>query len=323
MSVESVAALAAQQFPPKFVERLGMIVPTGQLQQTLASFGGSSMCGFRVNTLRMGVDECLAALREQGIEAQSWDYLAEAFSVDMAQRELLVRSELFESGAIYVQNFSSMLPPALLQVEPGQEVLDLAAAPGGKTLHLAALMANRGRIAAVELAKSRFHRLRLNIERGNATLVDLYCKDGSRVGRQVPNRFDRVLLDAPCSSESRFDLAEPDSWRYWSEKKIQDMQRKQKQLLYSAVLAAKPGALIAYSTCSFAPEENEVVLAHLLKKFGDELSIESIDIPLANVQPGLTEWRGKTLNPAVGRARRILPSAAMDGFFIGLLRKRG
>ena len=130
-----------------------------------------------------------------------------------------------------------------------------------------------------------------------------------------------MLLDAPCSSEARFKLAQPESWQYWSERKILEMQRKQKQLLYSAVLAAKPGAPVVYSTCSFAPEENEAVVAHVLKKFSGRLQVEPLQLPFENAIPGLTQWRGKVFDSQVAGAVRILPTDTMGGFFVCLLRK--
>jgi 16S rRNA (cytosine1407-C5)-methyltransferase len=315
--------LIQQQLPQRFVERLQQILPRRHYARVLASFAAPSRCTFRVNTLTTTVVDCITELRGLGLEPQPWAFASNAFSVPQEQRRTLAYADAHERGDLYMQNFSSLVPPLLLQVAPGQEVLDLAAAPGGKTLHLAAIMGNHGRLAAVELVKARFHRLRRNVEQGGASIVHLYCKDGSRVGRQVPARFDRVLLDAPCSSESRFSLQQPRTWAYWSENKIAQMQRKQKQLLYSAVLAAKPGGLIAYSTCSFAPEENELVIAHVLKKFGEQLAVEAIELPFDNTLPGLDHWRDRALNPQLHGAVRILPTETMSGFFVCLLRKHG
>ena len=98
--------------------------------------------------------------------------------------------------------------------------MDLAAAPGGKTLHMAALMQNKGRIAAVESVRSRFFRLRRNLEQFGVKIADTYLKDGAQVWRVRPEHFDRVLLDAPCSGEGRFTTTDPKSFAYWSEKKI-------------------------------------------------------------------------------------------------------
>ena len=108
-----------------------------------------------------------------------------------------------------------------------EEVLDLAAAPGGKTLAIAALMNNTGRIAAVEPIRGRFHRMQANLRRCGVSNVQFYQRDGRSVGRLVPERFDRVLLDAPCSSESRMRWLDQQSFEQWSLRKIRETQRKQ------------------------------------------------------------------------------------------------
>jgi NOL1/NOP2/sun family putative RNA methylase len=311
-----------QCLPPRFVERLQLILPPDAYRAALARIEGSAWCGFRVNTLKTTIVDAIDQLRAAAFDPAPWIAMPEAWAVPIAQRERLVYSPLVESGHIYIQNYASMLPARALQVQPGMEVLDLAAAPGGKTLHLAALMENQGRIAAVEVVKGRYYRLLDNVQRGGAQLVQAYCKDGGRVGRQVPERFDRVLLDAPCSSEARFNLERPNSWSFWSEKKIADMQRKQKQLLYSAVLALKPNGRLIYSTCSFAPEENEVVIRHILKKFPEQLELEPIDLPGVDTLPGLTQWRGRAMPEKLQHARRVIPNASTDAFFICALRKR-
>lgn len=313
----------AAGLPDAFLQRLSLTLADADLADTMAWFSQDKHCTFRVNTLRGSVDDALAALAAEGIEAQPWGLLPEAFWVPFAAREQLVRSPLCNRGLIYVQNFSSMVPVALLDPQPGEEILDLAAAPGGKTLHIAARMGDVGRIAAVELVKGRYFRMLDNIERAGATVVHTYCKDGAKVGRQVPDRFDKVLLDAPCSSEARFDTRQPKSYRYWSDKKVKEMQRKQKQLLFSGVSALKPGGKLVYSTCSYGPEENELAIQHILKKFGDQLEVLPIELELPNLRPGLSHWKGKALGQQLGMCRRILPTQWMDGFFVAVLRKVG
>lgn len=323
MSHDTPPVSAEELLPPLFVERLQQILPGQAYQRVMQSWSSPRRCTFRINTLQLPVEQALEKLCEQGLAPEPWEWLEEGFSVSATARQELVHSAMFERGEIYIQNYSSMVPPVLLDPQAGEEILDLAAAPGGKTLHLAALMQNQGRLAAVEVVKSRFHRLRLNVQRGGASIVALYHKDGIKVGRQVGGRFDRVLLDSPCSSEARFKLESPDSWQYWSERKIAQMQRKQKQLLYSAVLATKTGGRIVYSTCSFAPEENEAVVSHVLKKFAGLLEVEAVELPFDNTMSGLTEWRGRAFNPQLAAAVRLLPSETMDGFFICSLRKTG
>ena len=235
------------------------------------------------------------------------------------------RSAAAERAQIYFQNPSSYLAVAALAPGMNEEVLDLAAAPGGKTIRMAALMANTGRIAAVEPVKKRFHRLRANLERCAVTNVALYQRDGRGVGRAVPARFDRVLLDAPCSSEARMRWNDPGSYRHWSGRKVRETQRKQKSLLRSAYAALKPGGRLLYSTCSFSPEENELVVAHLLKRSDAQL-LPLLDalpdtMPDGRLLPGLTAWSGRGLPEVLAHTARVVPDGLWNGFYLALLNK--
>lgn len=307
--------------PAEFLQRLTAIVPPSWYDQVFATFHQHRTCSFRVNTLRSSTADALAELSALDISASPVPWCAEAFVVPHGQRSLLSTSAAFSEGRIYIQNLSSMAPVLLLNPRPGEQVLDLAAAPGGKTLHLAALMENRGWISAVEAVKDRFFRLKANVETFGASIVHTYLRDGRTVGLACPEHFDRVLLDAPCSSEARFHADNPASWQFWSPTKIREAARKQKPLLFSAWQSLKPGGTMVYCTCSFAPEENEAMVAALLKKYGDAVDILPLELPFANTIPGLTHWLGKEFDPRLERTRRILPDAFMDGFYLAHLRK--
>lgn len=236
------------------------------------------------------------------------------------ERTVITHSSSAENGAIYIQNPSSYFAVECLDVKPDMEVLDLAAAPGGKTIAIAALMANTGRLAAVEPVPRRFHRLRANVARCGVTNVNFYQRDGRSVGRVVPEGFDRVILDAPCSSEARMRWTDPTTYQHWQLRKIKETQRKQKGLIMSAFQALKPGGVMVYCTCSFAPEENESVVAHLLKRTSAELL--DIDLPLpASAQNGVTEWRDRKIKGGLEKTVRIRPDEVWNGFFIAKLRK--
>ncbi|XOV84398.1 MAG: RsmB/NOP family class I SAM-dependent RNA methyltransferase [bacterium] len=222
-------------------------------------------------------------------------------------------------GQIYLQNPASLFAVQVLDPQVGEEILDLAAAPGGKTLAIAAKMKNSGRIAAVEVVPGRFHRLRANLERCGVTNVAFYLKDGRSVGRAVPERFDRVLLDAPCSSQARMRWDNPATYTHWSARKVKESQRKQKSLLRSAYAALKPGGLLVYSTCSFSVEENELVVNHLLQR--SEAQLLAISTIAKNFQPGLNAWQGRALHPDLHHSVRIIPDGIWDGFYLALIRK--
>ena len=221
-------------------------------------------------------------------------------------------------GKVYIQNPSSILAVRVLEPQPGEEVLDLAAAPGGKTIAMAKAMDNRGRIAAVEPVRGRFHRLRANLQRCGVEIAELYLRDGRGVGRAVPNRFDRVLLDAPCSSQARMRWNEPATYTHWTRRKVKEAGRKQKSLLQSAYAALKPGGRMLYCTCSFAPEENEVAVASLLKRSDAEL-VEIAGVLPCMTRPGLTVWRGRALDDRLALSVRIVPDEVWDGFYLAAI----
>ncbi len=148
-----------------------------------------------------------------------------------------------------------------------------------------------------------------------------FHQDGTRVWRYRPEHFDRVLLDAPCSTEGRFSTDAPETVAYWSPRKIKEMAHKQRRLFYAAVQCLRPGGVLVYSTCTFAPEENEAVLDKTLRRFGEALRLEPIDLDLENTQPPLTGWRSKAFRHDLSPARRILPTPTMEGFFVAKLRK--
>jgi len=285
------------------------------------SSGRPAVIGARLNTLRDSREAILSALRQAGLAPEPVVWCEAAVTVPAAQRRALTESPLVDDGRVYPQNLASMLPPLLLGAAPGMEVLDLAAAPGSKTLQLAAAMDNRGRLAAVERSKPRFHKLRANCRRAGAECVRFYLRDGTAVGGATGERFDRVLVDAPCSAEARISVQDPGSAMDWGERKIRRLAGLQRRLLESGFQALRPGGLLVYSTCTFAPEENEAVVDALLRRAGGRAALLPIELPLDNLQPGLREWAGTPFAAELALTRRVLPNAAMEGFYLALLRK--
>ena len=311
--------------PDAFVERLRAIVPDVRFRAVMAAFGRPRATGFRVNTLRATTPDVRRSLEAEGIALHGVPWKPDAFWVAPDVRAALLTSEAYQNQEIYVQNLASMVPPIALDPQPGERVLDLAAAPGSKTLQIACMMqggsAEEGEVAAVEVVKGRFFRLRANLEAQGATAVRTFLQDGTKVWRYRPEHFDRVLLDAPCSSEGRFHLSDPATYAYWSPRKIKEMARKQRRLLYSAVQCLRPGGTLVYSTCSFAPEENEAVLDKLLRKFDGALQLEPLGLELDNMRPPLDGWDGRPFKGDHRHARRLLPTETMEGFFVAKLVK--
>ncbi|HYE57333.1 MAG TPA: RsmB/NOP family class I SAM-dependent RNA methyltransferase [Rhodothermales bacterium] len=309
--------------PERFLERLRQIVPPERLPGVLAAFEAAGRVAFRVNPLRGSRDQVLEELHTSGLSPAPVAWYADAFTVPYDQRGPLLASDAVARGAAYVQNLASMVPPLALDPQPGERVLDLAAAPGSKTLQMAALMQNEGEIAAVEVVRDRFFRLRANAEAAGATVVRTFLQDGTRVDRYRPDHFDRVLLDAPCSTEGRFRADDLETTRYWSERKVREMQSKQERLLAAGVRSLREGGVLVYSTCSLAPEENEVVLDRLLTTFEGALALEPIPVAVPELAPPLTAWQGKPFAHDLGYARRLLPDGTFEAFFVARLRKTG
>lgn len=288
----------------------------------LDSFAAPKRIGLWDNPLVPGGFDALIAdvsIDPAGVTSLAHDVVA----LPASAREAVMQHPLVIEGAIYPMNPSSLVAARALDAQPGDEVLDLAAAPGGKSLVLASALTvdgeATGRLACVEPVKPRFHRLRANLERCGVRQVDTYLRDGRGVGRAVPERFDRVLLDAPCSSEARVRLDEPDSWRHWSPRKIKECARKQRGLLRSAFAALKPGGTLVYCTCSFAPEENEAIVEGLLtREPGARLVPVELTID-APTRPPVSAWGRNRY--ALEHAHRVLPDALWDGFFIARIRK--
>lgn len=312
--------MEANSLPSLFLERLQTILSLSDYQSVIDTFYHDKKVCFRINTLKTNLNEIYGPLTQE-FDLEKVNWFENAFIVPSAQREKLTHSELFTSGKIYIQNLSSMIPPLVLNPNSQDRVLDLTAAPGSKTSLLSALMQNQGDLAAVEVSRDRFFKMVSNLKLLGATNVKTFLKDGEFVWKATPEKFDKVLVDAPCSTESRFHISDPETYQYWSLKKIKEMVKKQSRLLYSGIQCLKPGGELVYSTCSFSPEENEEVVDRILSKFGEKIILENIEISLDNVRPGLVVFNHKQFSPELVKSKRILPNHAMEGFFLCKIKK--
>ncbi|MBI5150808.1 MAG: RsmB/NOP family class I SAM-dependent RNA methyltransferase [Candidatus Omnitrophica bacterium] len=280
----------------------------------IASFSRPDILSVRVNTIKTTREEMISRLKERHISFREIPWSGEALVLEGIPREELGRMDLINDGSLYRQSLSSMLPALVLAPRPGERVLDMCAAPGSKTTQMAALMNNEGEIVAVEAIRGRYYRLRSVVEQMGATNVALKLTDARRF--HSPVLFDRILVDAPCSSEGRFKINDPETYAYWSPRKIKEMVRKQRGLLLHASRLLKPGGVLVYSTCTFAPEENEGVIDWLLRKTQRKLTVQPVFFEGVTSYPALLTWQKKSFNRQVENCLRVLPSGGMEGFFI-------
>lgn len=284
----------------------------------------------RVNTLKMSVDDFVAAAKGRGWELSPVPWCAEGFYIEREDRtRALGRDLLHQVGCFYMQEAASMLPPALLGSEPGNDVLDMSAAPGSKTTQVAATLRGRGVIVANDVQENRLWTLKSNVHRLGATNVIITKKVGQWFAKHMTERFDRVLCDAPCTAQGTV-RKDSDALQYCGLENIEKMARLQVQLLESAIHAAKVGGTIVYSTCTLTPEENEAVVMRIVQQFEGRVTVEKPEgewatQPIADsivVQRAIAEDLGVTLPPQGYPMVRLWPQTLdTEGFFSVILRK--
>ncbi|MDD5668752.1 MAG: RsmB/NOP family class I SAM-dependent RNA methyltransferase [Candidatus Omnitrophica bacterium] len=308
------------KLPAEFIERLKKIYPKSY-PRICESFASSGNHTFRINFLKTDLRDLREALNRDGVKYRELPWPKGSFSLESDIRDLQ-KTDTYKNGLIYVQNISSMIPPVLLDPRENEKILDLCAAPGAKTSQIASLAAGKSiELVAIEKIPVRFYKLQATLQLQGVDCAERIMMDGIAAKNRFPGYFDKVLLDAPCSCEGRFDLHDPSSYKYWKVRKIKEMAHKQRGLLFSAVSCLRTGGEMIYSTCTFAPEENEEILDWALRKF-ETLEIVPLELPLSNISSGMTAWEGKTYSPAVKYALRVIPHDMMEGFFIAKLRKK-
>ena len=228
-------------------------------------------------------------------------------------------------GYYYIQEAASMLPAELfdLQGKAKPLILDMAASPGGKTIHLIDRTGDKGLVIANDASRSRIPALRIVLENWGAIKQGVTCQQGEWFGYAMPETFDAVLLDAPCSMQGLRSSASHAS-RPISENEIAALAERQENLLVSALQSVKVGGEVVYSTCTLSPQENEGVLSAVLERYPGSISVVDIKDKLPRIAGGISEAAGKKLADGVERAARLWPHIFdTAGFFCAKLVKTG
>jgi 16S rRNA (cytosine1407-C5)-methyltransferase len=318
--VKSIGQVRAA-LPPAFVERLAALFPQAVQEKILAGYGQERPTTLRGNRLKTSIRDLMTELGEAAVKFDRVLWYPEALIIKNVREKELSGLPAYQEGRLYLQSLSSMVPALVLAPEPGERVLDVSAAPGSKTTQLAALMQNRGHLLANDLNPLRVERLKYNLRVQGVSIAEVSQEDGRHLGRLYPEAFDRVLLDAPCSGEGLFDADSPATYRQWSPANVRKLASLQRKLFNAAFQALRPGGTLVYSTCTLAPEENELVVAWALEEFAGRLETAASPLALPEATPALTEIDGRTLPPSIRQAFRILPSRTFEGFFVCRFRK--
>ena len=306
-----------RRLPKEFIEGLDATFPQPLAEAILRGMGSRRLTTLRVNTLKSSAADLMAFFRENAVKHRRVPWYPDAF-VLAELRERDAEAWLpYSEGRIYLQSLSSMIPALVLCPLPGERVLDIAAAPGSKTTQMAAMMGNEGVIVANDIDPVRAERLSYNLRLQGCRMVEVRIGRGEKLGDAEAERFDRVLVDTPCSGEGRFIVHEPSTSRSWSKRTVAECVRLQRKLLASGTRALKPDGVMVYSTCTLNREENEGVVQWALESL--PLAVEKIPRAIPGSYEGLARGR----HPGIRNAIRILPDVEREGFFVCRLRKTG
>ena len=306
-----------KKLPNDFIENLYSLHSPLIADKILAGMAGKRNTTLRVNTLKYNIQDLMRYFKEINIKFERVPFYDNALIIKNVNEKDIQKLDIYEKGYIYLQSLSSMVPTLVLGAKKDEEVLDMASAPGSKTTQISAMMNNTGHIVANELDKIRCERLKFNIENQGATNVEVINGRGESLGNKYPEKFDKVLLDTPCSGEGRFIAEIPGTYRNWSERTVKDLSKLQKKLIKSGYNALKTNGILVYSTCTLNLEENENILSWALENLN--LKMLDIDINIKSAIKGDNTDTAKDIDKAI----KILPTREMEGFFVAKLQKVG
>ena len=294
------------KLPKFFIDKLENQYGKETAKEIIKGYSVKRNVTFRVNTLKSSVEKIEEILKLKKIEYKKVAWSDEAFIIENARENEIQTLDIYKNGEIYLQSLSSMLPPIILEPKEGKDILDMAAAPGGKTTQMAALSNNKAHITACEMNTIRAERLKYNIEKQGANSVYVMQKDSRKLDDFFS--FDQILLDSPCSGSGTFEI---DSDVHITEKFIEKITKTQGELLNKAIKILKKDSEMVYSTCSILYEENEKNIERLLNK--GIIEIIPIHIEKQDNMPILESKLEGTL--------LIKPNELYEGFFVAKIKK--
>lgn len=300
--------------PEAFCSRMKQMLGEKEYEQFLQSYDSPREFGLRVNTEKISCEE-LTHLLPFSLTKIPW--VDNGYSYKEEARP--GRNPCYQAGLYYLQEPSAMTPASRIPITPGDYVLDMCAAPGGKATALGARLKGQGLLVANDISAPRCRALLRNIELFGITNALVTNEPPLRLAEYFPEFFHKIVLDAPCSGEGMFRKEESMA-ADWTPEKSRELAQVQRSLILLAADMLRPGGMLLYSTCTFAPEEDEGTIAYLLK---NRPEMEIMDItPYEGFSPGVPAWgNGDT---RLEKCVRIFPHRMNgEGHFLSLLRKPG
>ena len=302
-----------------------------ELYHYLREFYGDNLSSFlsarpeptavRVNTLKYNAHKFRSDLNKYGFQYRKIPFNTNGFIIENDDFKLSHTLGFFK-GHFQYQGISSQIPVLVLSPKAGDTVLDMAAAPGSKSTQIAAMMENTGQLYLNDFSTARLTPLNTNVQRSGIHNAIITQTSADRIGNLFPEKFDKILLDAPCTALGGIAKSE-ELFIWWSQKKLKSLAARQLRMFISAFKALKIGGEVVYSTCSIAPEENEMVVQYMLDRYPMEIVSVKMDA-LKKYSGGLKHYKDFSFSASMAKALRIEPGAhQLEGFFIVKLRKIG
>ena len=258
----------------------------------------------RANRIKINVEELKQELKKENIKYREVKWYKDALIIENVRENEIRKMPIYEEGKIYLQSLSSMLPPVILEPKEKENILDMAAAPGGKTTQMASITENKAYITACEKNKIRAEKLKYNLQKQGVNCVNVMTEDARQLSDYFS--FDKILLDAPCSGSGTDNIFE----QRFSKELIQKSCKAQEVLLRKAINILRPGGEMLYSTCSILKQENE----DIIKKILNTGKVEIVPIEVDNEIPTLpTEISGTVC---------VQPTELYEGFFVAKILKK-
>lgn len=290
------------------IEKLKTTYGESKINEILDGLSLAKKTSFRVNTIKSSIDEIEKILIENSIKYEKYKDLDNVILLEPNSEDLLSKLDIYKDGKIYLQSISSMMPVYVLEPKENENILDMCAAPGGKTTLISAFTNNKSNVTAVELHKDRFERLKYNVslQGANAYLLNINAID-------LDNnlKFDKILLDAPCSGSGVLNINDDKYKSYFTNTLIEKCIKIQKKLITKASKILKKGGILVYSTCSLLKEENENIIDFALL---NGFQVDEKYFELATQKLGVN-----SLDKSASIEKdyiKIYPSETYEGFFV-------
>ncbi len=298
LSIEKIKSSLSADLVAKLNQDFGQ----NRAAEVFKAFGEEKSVSVRVNTLKATIQEIMEVFRVNGITFQRTGAVPNSLIVTNKKENSIEKLDIYKLGKIYLQNLSSQVPVLILDPKPGEKVLDMCSAPGSKTTQIAAMMQNSGVLVANEIDQIRFEKLKHNINMQGVKIAELELGNAVSIGEKHPEKFDKILLDVPCSAEGKINIKEPRTHKFWSEKVVRENAKLQHRLILSGLKSLRSGGLMVYSTCSLMRDENDDIIEFAVGELGKAIRVERVSLELSNSVVGKY---GVT----------ILPNAVWEGFY--------